>query len=190
MRKWLLFLVGATCFLSGHRIADALGSLPTVPYPAFALRDREEGEVIVLVTFARDGHVSNCSVERSSVSPALDDATVSYIKSNWQSPDFRGSTIRCPVEYILPTPFLAGLAGLHLPKPPYPERARMLGVQGTVLLNIRFDSAGEVSACRDLSAERQPLLEKPVIDFVNEYYHLPKLAGDSITVPFTFALPK
>jgi TonB family protein len=189
MRKRLLLIVGATCFLVGHLCADAPSATsPTVPYPAFALRDREEGEVILLVTFAGDGRVSSCSVESSSVSGALTAATMSYIKANWKTPDFQGATIRCPVDFILPSSSLAGRTGLHFPRPPYPANAWHTHVQGTVLLNIRFDSAGDVSACRDLSAEPVPLLSKPVIAFVKEYYHCPKLAGESITLPITFSL--
>jgi protein TonB len=62
------------------------GRMPQPPYPSFARSRGLQGTVVVSISAAPDGTVTNASVARSSGSPDLDRYAVSWIRSRWRMP--------------------------------------------------------------------------------------------------------
>jgi TonB family protein len=76
-------------------------SFPHPPYPEEARERHEVGTVMVLVRFDGQGGVAEAAVTQSSGSSILDEATTSFIRTNWHSRPEAGETVSVPVRYSL-----------------------------------------------------------------------------------------
>ncbi len=73
---------------------------------------------------------------------------------------------------------------LHTPPPQYTERARKMGVQGTILIEAVVDKAGRV-ACARVVRGVEPSLDRSVIDTVKTWRFDPaRRDGEPVEVPY------
>jgi protein TonB len=67
-------------------------SNPTPDYPSEARRTHQEGNVLLRVLVAADGHVQDVSMERGCGFPLLDDAAAAAVRKWRFTPGRRGDT--------------------------------------------------------------------------------------------------
>jgi TonB family protein len=63
------------------------------------------------------------------------------------------------------------------PDPPYPRLAQQEGEQGTVILLLTSDEAGNVLSAEVKESSGFPLLDRATVDFVKSHWRLPVAAG-------------
>ncbi|HUA38818.1 MAG TPA: TonB family protein [Candidatus Sulfopaludibacter sp.] len=68
-------------------------------------------------------------------------------------------------------------AGGERPEPPYPPIAEQTGEQGTVVLLLSGDDAGNVISVDVKASSGFPLLDRATVDFVKRHWRLPTDAG-------------
>ena len=71
-------------------------------------------------------------------------------------------------------------AGGERPQPPYPKIALEEGQQGTMLLLLGGDSAGNVISVDMKESSGFPLLDRATVDFIKRRWHLPPGAGNQL----------
>lgn len=76
------------------------GTTPQPPYPAFARRDRLQGNVVVRISVV-NGAVSDVRVISGSGSAALDAYAVSHVRKRWKWPAGTTSTFTQPFRFVL-----------------------------------------------------------------------------------------
>jgi TonB family protein len=64
-------------------------------------------------------------------------------------------------------------AGGERPQPPYPKIALEAGQQGTMLLMLGGDAAGNVISVDLKESSGFPLLDRAIVDFIKRHWHLP-----------------
>jgi periplasmic protein TonB len=62
------------------------GSYPPPTYPGFALRNRQQGTVVVEILVDAQGKVTMARVQKSSGYPLLDEAAVDVVQKRWRFP--------------------------------------------------------------------------------------------------------
>ena len=82
---------------------------------------------------------------------------------------------------------------LHNPKPAYPPMARKLGLEGTVVMRILVNQAGEPAESRILGSSGIEVLDTAAMDAVKRWRFLPARKGAVaiahwVDVPVTFKL--
>jgi TonB family protein len=83
---------------------------------------------------------------------------------------------------------LNGAAVMHRGVIDYPQEALRRGVQGAVVVQVKLDSAGEVSDAQVLSGPDE--LRKAVLESVLQWHFMRDAAGTTRTVQVAFELPK
>jgi TonB family protein len=83
---------------------------------------------------------------------------------------------------------LNGAAILHRTGVGYLPAALRNGVQGTVSVQVKLDSTGEVSDAQVLSGPEE--LRKPVLQSVLQWHFAPSLGGTTRTIEIAFTAPK
>jgi periplasmic protein TonB len=73
-------------------------------------------------------------------------------------------------------------------KPHYPEEARLLGIEGTVMLEITLSPQGHVVSVRALGPRAHPLLEDSALKQIKSWRFPPSLTKRSLKVPVKFEL--
>src|SRR5579885_170790 len=68
-------------------------------------------------------------------------------------------------------------AGGERPEPPYPPIAEQTGEQGTVVLLLTGDDAGNVVSVKVTTSSGFPVLDHATVDFIKRHWHLPTNAG-------------
>ena len=71
-------------------------------------------------------------------------------------------------------------AGGERPQPPYPKIALEEGQQGTMLLLLGGDAAGNVISVDVKEASGFPILDRATVDFIKRRWHLPPGAGNQL----------
>jgi TonB family protein len=74
---------------------------PHPPYPYAARNLGLSGTVLMSVRFDEKGGVVSAEIAQSSGASILDDATKSFILSNWHLPDYAGHSVLIPIVYKL-----------------------------------------------------------------------------------------
>jgi TonB family protein len=69
------------------------------PAPPYYTTDSAGGLLTLAVTFGPDGWVSECVVARSTGNAALDNRTLSWVKTHWHNRAYAGQTIQAPFEF-------------------------------------------------------------------------------------------
>ena len=99
----LLFLISGAYHLPAQQSVAATPPMPTassgltdMDYPKEALRLKQEGLSVVRVQVAANGKVEACTVQQSSGSPSLDDATCKLFGSIRFKPgrDAQGNAVK------------------------------------------------------------------------------------------------
>jgi len=67
--------------------------------------------------------------------------------------------------------------GGERPEPPYPPIAEQTGEQGTVVLLLTGDDAGNVVSVNVKESSGFPLLDRATVDFIKRHWHLPTDTG-------------
>ncbi len=96
-----------------------------------------------------------------------------------------------PPVPVAPPSFNA--AYLNNPSPPYPPRARKLGLQGTVVLRVAVNPAGRPEQINILTSSGVSLLDETAINTVRQWTFAPARQGDHavagvVNVPIRFVL--
>jgi protein TonB len=73
-------------------------------------------------------------------------------------------------------------------KPLYPEEARLLGIEGTVIVRLTLCTAGKVQEAYALSPKAHPLLEQAALEQAKGWRFRISPSIHSITVPIKFEL--
>jgi TonB family protein len=81
---------------------------------------------------------------------------------------------------------VVGTSGL--PHPTYPTRAKLMHLQGTVMISVTFDSTGRVSNAEIVSSSGSGLLDEPTRSFILENWNKESFAGKTETVPVEYTL--
>ena len=68
-------------------------------------------------------------------------------------------------------------AGGDRPAPPYPQLAKQAGEQGTVVLLLAGDDAGNVATVTVKQSSGYPLLDRATADFLKRHWRLPTTGG-------------
>jgi TonB family protein len=71
-------------------------------------------------------------------------------------------------------------AGGERPQPPYPKIALEEGQQGTILLVLGGDAAGNVTSVEVKESSGFPLLDRATVEFIKQHWHLPEGAGSQL----------
>jgi TonB family protein len=71
-------------------------------------------------------------------------------------------------------------AGGERPEPPYPQIALQESLQGTILLMLGGDAAGNVISVDVKESSGFPLLDHATVDFIKRRWHLPPGAGNQL----------
>jgi TonB family protein len=71
-------------------------------------------------------------------------------------------------------------AGGERPQPPYPKIALEEGQQGTMLLMLGGDAAGDVISVDVKETSGFPFLDRSTVDFIKHHWHLPVGAGNQL----------
>jgi protein TonB len=70
--------------------------------------------------------------------------------------------------------------GGERPQPPYPKIALEEGEQGTILLELGGDVAGNVISVDVKEASDFPVLDRATVDFIKRHWHLPAGTGNQL----------
>jgi TonB family protein len=80
-------------------------------------------------------------------------------------------------------------AGGARPEPPYPPIALQTGEQGTVILLLTGDDAGNVISADVKTSSGFPVLDRATVDFVKKHWHLPTdTSARTFQTSFTYQL--
>ena len=71
-------------------------------------------------------------------------------------------------------------AGGERPQPPYPKIALEEGQQGTILLLLGGDAAGNVVSVEVKESSGFPFLDQTTVSFIKQHWHLPTGAGNQL----------
>lgn len=71
-------------------------------------------------------------------------------------------------------------AGGERPEPPYPQLAMQTGEQGTIVLLLTADEAGNVVTIQVKHSSGFPFLDQATVEFVKTHWHLPTGAGTKL----------
>jgi TonB family protein len=71
-------------------------------------------------------------------------------------------------------------AGGERPQPPYPKIALEEGQQGTLLLVLVGDAAGNVTSVDVKESSGFPFLDRATVEFIKQHWHLPEGAGNQL----------
>jgi protein TonB len=86
-----------------------------------------------------------------------------------------------PLNPLQPPPQIASVGntgtGGDRPQPPYPQLALQNGEQGTVVLLLGTDAAGNVTSVEVRQSCGFPFLDQATVEFVKNHWHLPLNAG-------------
>jgi protein TonB len=63
------------------------------------------------------------------------------------------------------------------PQPPYPQLAIQSGEQGTIVLRLKIDAAGNVTSVDVKESSGFPFLDQTTVEFIKNHWHLPTNAG-------------
>jgi TonB family protein len=74
------------------------------------------------------------------------------------------------------------------PEPPYPPIAKQTGEQGTVVLSLTGDDAGNIVAVDVKTSSGYPVLDRASVDFVKRHWRLPVGAGKFFQTSITYQL--
>jgi protein TonB len=75
------------------------------------------------------------------------------------------------------------------PEPPYPPLAKETGEQGTVVLLLGGDAAGNVISAEVKESSGFPIIDRASVDFIKRHWHLPAGDGNRLfQVPITYKL--
>ena len=66
------------------------------------------------------------------------------------------------------------------PEPPYPQLAMQSGEQGTIVLLLNGDAAGNVSSITVKESSGFPFLDQATVEFIKNHWHLPTNTGARI----------
>ena len=66
------------------------------------------------------------------------------------------------------------------PQPPYPQLAMQSGEQGTIVLRLRTDAAGNVTSVNVKESSGFPFLDQATVEFIKNHWHLPTNAGTQL----------
>ncbi len=81
---------------------------------------------------------------------------------------------------------VVGTSGL--PKPPYPERAKMMHISGTVMMSVTFDPSGKAVDAEIVGSSGSGMLDDPTRSFILESWQNASFAGRTETVPIQYNL--
>jgi protein TonB len=70
--------------------------------------------------------------------------------------------------------------GGERPQPPYPRIALEEGQQGTILLVLGGDAAGNVISVNVKESSGFPFLDRTTLEFIKQHWHLPTSAGNAL----------
>lgn len=179
-------------------------------YPVEALRKGEQGRVVLNVHVDATGKVINVDVDRAETTAAADLQTASVeAAEGWKfKPGEKngrpvGGAVRVPVNFSLEE---TATSESNLPSvdttykvrnpPHYPVNALGNGEQGTVMLKIRVNAAGnatKVEVDQTKSTTTSAELQAAAVTAAEHWKFNPgekngKAAGGWITVPVTFSL--
>jgi len=73
-------------------------------------------------------------------------------------------------------------------KPFYPEEARLLGIEGTVMVKLTINPDGTIQEARPLEPRTHPLLEQAALSQIKGWKFSASSSSYSITVPIKFEL--
>lgn len=71
-------------------------------------------------------------------------------------------------------------SGGDRPQPPYPQLAMQSGEQGTIVLLLKTDAAGNVASVEVKESSGFPFLDHATVEFVKNHWHLPTNAGTQV----------
>lgn len=81
---------------------------------------------------------------------------------------------------------VVGTSGL--PRPGYPIKAKLMHIQGTVMISVSFDSSGKAVGAEVVSSSGSGLLDGPTCSFILEHWTNAAFAGRTETVPVEYNL--
>ncbi len=89
-----------------------------------------------------------------------------------------------PLEPLQTAPQIGSLnntgAGGERPVPPYPLIAKQTGEQGTVVLLLGGDAAGNIVSVDVKESSAFPILDRATVDFIKRRWHLPPGSGNQL----------
>jgi TonB family protein len=71
-------------------------------------------------------------------------------------------------------------SGGERPQPPYPKMALQTGEQGTVVILLGGDAAGNVVSVDVKESSAFPILDRATVDFIKRRWHLPSGTGNQL----------
>jgi protein TonB len=75
-----------------------------------------------------------------------------------------------------------------LPHPPYPLEARDRGQTGTVIMNVQFDTQGNVAQAEVAQSSGVLILDSETQSFIRAHWHSVAYAGQTINQPVQYSL--
>lgn len=167
-------------------------------YPEIARRNGLEGEVLLRILVDKNGRVVDIVVERST-NPAFEAEAIRAVKRTSFTPAIQGMR---PVAVWIQIPVIFRLDD-GIPKPSYsreelaakvvyPKSARLLDVQGDVMVEVEVGTKGEVLSTKIVRCDHE-LLCDAARDAVASLTFKPAMKGSQpvagrIQVPVTFRL--
>ena len=94
------------------------------------------------------------------------------------APPLEPMQVKAPVAQIGAVSSTGG--GGDRPEPPYPKLAQQQGEQGTVVLLLQGDGAGNVLSVEIKTSSGYPLLDRATVDFIKRHWRLPTDAGSPL----------
>lgn len=73
-------------------------------------------------------------------------------------------------------------------KPIYPENARIMGIEGTVLVSVEISTAGTVLSTKILEPKTHKILEKSAVSQLKKWRFDKQITSYTITIPIKFEL--
>jgi protein TonB len=74
------------------------------------------------------------------------------------------------------------------PHPPYPNEARDRRESGTVVMNVQFDSSGDVARAEVAHSSGVRILDSTTRTFIRTHWHEPAFAGQTVSIPVAYKL--
>jgi len=81
-----------------------------------------------------------------------------------------------------PTRITSTGEGGDRPKPPYPEMAQQMGVQGTAVLQLTADDAGGITSIEIKESSGSPLLDRTALAWIKRHWIVPPINGSHLFV--------
>jgi TonB family protein len=190
---------------TGDNTEVAYRELKPPRYPAEALRQREQGEVVTKVHVGTDGEVLEAGLLSSSGSQLLDEAALAAVAEAHFHPARRSgravaSWVAVPYRFSLeedteraPEPAVPDIAASYkrLSPPHYPASAKAAGQEGTALLQVALDSAGAVQTVEVEASSGAAALDRAAADAVRRWLFNPaqrngEAVASEVRVPVQF----